>query len=452
MATVAEQLAGWGQALTPADVPAPVRRAATRHLLDGLGCALAALRGGNASPALTVARSLGGPPEARLPGSHDRIGAVAAALGTGALVHALDFDDTHAGGLVHATTVVLPVVLAVGQQVGATGEQALLAAVVGYEAICRLGAGSPHGFHARGLHATGVCGPLAAAAVAARLLGLSAQTTTHALGIAGSSAAGLLEFLETGASTKQLHPGSAAAAGILAARLAAAGGTGPASVVEGRYGLYAGLSARPADPASVVADLGSRWETTCITIKPYPACQLLHATLDAVATLGLRAPDVLDVRAQVHPDALDVVCEPRSAKTAPRTPYDAKFSLPWSVAALLVDGEVGVDTYSAASLARPEVAALAARVHVEVVPSPGAAADAPGRVAVRTADGRELVGEVAASSGGPRSPLTDDALAAKFSHNVGDHDLAAALQPLVLDLAALPTLEPLLDLVAGAAS
>ena len=265
---------------------------------------------------------------------------------------------------------------------------------------------------------------------------LDVDRTTHALGIAGSSSGGLLEFLTTGASTKQLHPGSAAMNGIIAARLAAAGATGPATVLEGPHGLYAALAARDADVESVVASLGSRWETTRITIKPYPACQLMHVTLDAVRQIQpAPAEDIVSVVAQVHPDSAAVVCEPAVRKIRPRTAYDAKFSLPWSVAALLTDGEIGVATYDADSIDRPEVAELAARVRTEVTSDTGVAADASGRVDVTLRDGSVRRGEAARSTGGPDAPLSAADLSAKFTMNAGSAtaDLSAAVLALGTD-------------------
>ena len=438
--TVTSDLAAWGLALRRDDVPDEVVAAAGRHLLDGLGTAVAAARRGLAQPALSVAAGLGGPEEATLLGRGVRISAPAAALATGTLVHALDFDDTHAGGLVHATAVVLPAVLAVGEEVGATGEEAVLAAITGFETVCRIAGAAPHAFHQRGLHATLACGVFASALVAARLMRLDEPTTVDALGIAGSSAGGLLEFLATGSSTKQLHPGLASHAGILAARLAAAGADGPDSVIEGGRGLYAALADGHADAALVTADLGVRWETTRIGLKPYPACQLMHAALDAGLQAlpdGPVAPDaVAAVTVEVHPDSAAIVCEPD--KTVPRTAYDAKFSLPWSLAALLTDGHVGVDTYAPDSLARPAVAALATRVRIVEAPDARVAADAPSRVDVELTDGRHLTGRVDRSA--------DAALTTKLAGNVGGTELAAALAAAVDGLLAAPDLTALITL------
>ncbi len=457
-ATVAARLASWAVGLRLRDVPEDALAAACRHLLDGLGTALAALRLGDAAPAITVARGLGGPAEATLFGTRDRIGAPAAALATGVLVHALDFDDTHAEGLVHATAVTLPAALAVGEQVGASGAGVLEAALVGYEVTCRVASATPHGFHERGIHATHAAGVIGAATVAARLMGLDEATTLGAMGIAGSSAGGLLEFLSTGASTKRLHPGLASHAGIVAARLAAAGATGPSTVLEGPAGLWAALSSRPADPDRVLRGLAETWEVTRITIKPYPACQLSHSTLDAAAAVrpdlvaAGGVAEVKEVVAMVHPDSAAIVSEPAAVKIAPRTPYDAKFSLPWSVAALLIDGGVSIDTYAASSIARAEVTDLAARVRTVLVPSDTVAADASGRVVVHLRDGRELTGAVGRSRGGPDAPLGDAAIAAKMLLLAGDSAIVQKLADTARGLAELPDLAPLIDLIYRASS
>ena len=384
-----------------------------------------------------------------VPGTDLSLPAPAAALATGVLIHALDFDDTHAGGLVHASAPVVAAALAVGQDQRRSGQEVLHAATIGLEVICRLAAAVPHGYHRAGFHATSVCGAPSAALVAALLAGADAVTAAHAIGIAVSTAAGSLEFLADGASTKQLHPGFAARDGITAARLAAAGATGPATALEGRHGLFALYTGQRVDPAAVTDGLGTRWEATQITLKPYPACQLVHAGLDAVAdAMGdqrLTPTEVEDVEVEVHPDAVDVVCEPSGAKRRPRTPYDAKFSLPWTIAAAIVDGVVTVDAFQPDQLGRHDLAAVAERVRHTVVPREGmVAAAAPARVHIRTTDGTVRTGSVRASRGGPDTPLDDDAVTAKFLANVGDANRAGAIRRAVDSLANASTLDDLL--------
>jgi 2-methylcitrate dehydratase PrpD len=409
-------LARWVAGLTWDMLPENVVHAAREHLIDAAGCAVAGIRRGAAEPALTVARGLGGPPEARL-FTGERVGAVAAAFGNAVAVHALDFDDTHAGGLVHPSAVTVPVALALGEQTGARGTEMITALVAGLEVTCRLGAAVPHGFHTRGLHATSMCGVIGAAVTAGRLLGLDEIRLAHAVGIAASGASGLLEFLHSPAGTKQLHPGTAAANGILAARLAAAGATGPAGAIDGEYGLFRTMTGRDPDRNMLLGGLPAardrgtareretaprgwetaprewetapRWETTRIGIKPYPACQLTHAAIDAAGEFAGSTLQALTVT--LHPDAVGIVGG--LEKRRPRSAYEAKFSVYWCVAAMVVDGWVDLDSFE--DLNRPDVLSLASRITVVTGDGAGVAADAPGIVA---GDGR--VARVERSSGG----------------------------------------------------
>lgn len=185
MSALADEFVEWAWDLVAGDIPPEAIRAARRHLLDGWGCALAAARLGTARPALEVACQATSPEDASVPGLSVRLPVSNAAFALGALVHALDFDDTHPVALVHPTAMILPVLSAVGQLTGADSGELETAAICGYEFIIRLGAAVPHGFHARGFHATSVCGVFAATLVTARLLGLSHRQAVSALGIAG---------------------------------------------------------------------------------------------------------------------------------------------------------------------------------------------------------------------------------------------------------------------------
>ncbi|NUU24716.1 MAG: MmgE/PrpD family protein, partial [Streptomycetaceae bacterium] len=347
----------------------------------------------------------------------------------------------------HATAPVLPAAFAVGQETRSSGAEVLLAAVAGMEAVCRIAAAAPHAFHGRGLHATGMAGVFGAALASARLMRLDVDRTVNALGIAGSSAGGLLEFLNTGASTKQLHPGMAAANGILAARLAAAGATGPDTVFEGEFGFFRAHADRPLSPHQVLGGLGERWELLKIAVKPYPCCQLIHASLNAgarvveqMAEAGLAVDAIESVKVTVPREAVPLVCAPDKAR--PRTVYEAKFSLAWSLAAMLVDGSVGVDTYSEGCTRRTKVSALADRVRFVQARHEGPAATAPGRLTVRFKGGPQLRVEEPATTA-----VSDTALSAKFHANVGG--ISQESQQLEAQIRALGTMRgigPLLDL------
>jgi 2-methylcitrate dehydratase PrpD len=428
----ATELAAWAAGLTFDAIPAEVVERAKLHLLDAFGTGLAARARGQLAGVVATARELGGPAEAtviggatagseggasgRRGGSAGRqLGAGPAALANGALIHALDFDDTHEVTLVHSSAVVAPSALAVAEANDATGAELLAAAIAGYEISSRVGLAAPGRLHVRGFHPTSVCGVFAAAALAAKLRGLDADGIANALGIAGSQAGGLMEYLADGSQTKPLHAGWAAFSGIVAAALAANGGSGPATVLEGRFGLLAS-HAGEFDAAALTADLGSRWETTRIAIKPYPVCHATHTALDAVAELAPDPDSIESITALVAGDvAVGLVLEPAAAKAVPRTTYDAKFSLPYCIGALLTRGELGLDAFTDEAIADPRSLALAAKVTYEVVPFEDGN-DLSGGVRIRTA-GRESEAIVLRPRGGPAAPLTAAEVEAKFRAN-----------------------------------
>lgn len=413
-------------------MPQAVRQEACRHILDALGCGLGALRFGEGGAARRTAAGLGGPAEATLIGG-GKAAAPNAALGNGTMIHALDFDDTHADSLVHLTVAVFPAALAAAEERGASGADLLVAQIAGMEVAARLGAAVRHGFHGRGFHATSICGTFASALAAARLHGFDEQATVNALGIAGSFAAGSLQFLQDGSPTKPLHAGWAAHSGLMAARLAAAGAAGPARIFEGEHGLYRAYAGAEVDPARLTDGLGGRWEIPQTTIKPYPACQLSHASLDALRATGVAAADVLSIRFRIPAESADIVARPEQAKLNPRTPYEAKFSLQWCAAALLIDGYLGIESFEADRISRPDVLALAAKIGFETFHPGQAAAAAPGWVEVTLGDGSRRLGEVGSSRGGPERPLDDAELLEKFRLNAGPGQDALARAALELE-------------------
>ena len=433
----AERLAAFTVALRHDDVPAGVRERAVLHILDAVGCAYAASAMGEGGEARTVVEALGGTPESSLIGARVRAPATGAALANGTLMHALDFDDTHPASICHITTVVAPAALAVAEAIGAGGRELVTAYVAGCETVARIGAAANGEFHRRGFHATGVCGVFGATVAAARLLSLDAAATTRALGIAGSFAPGLLEFLGDGSSTKRLHAGGAARAGVEAALLAAAGATGPAGVLDGRYGLYATHLGDPhvAAIAEQLDDLGTRWETAAMAIKPYPCCHFMHGALEALASLDVAAADVVSIDVRVADAGVGLILEPAADKPRPRTPYDAKFSLPFTAGALLVHGRVGVATFTSAGIDDEAAVAVARRLRYEPVPLAEMANGFGGSVTVRTADGRTLAAAVEHPRGSVNAPMATGEVRAKFRDNASlalAADVVLALETAIL--------------------
>jgi 2-methylcitrate dehydratase PrpD len=414
----AEQLAAFSARLRFEQIPDDVVAAAKLHLLDAVGTGLAALALDEMAAARAAALEIGGREEATAFGLSRRVGAGAAALANGAMMHALDFDDTHERAIVHSSAVVAATVLAAGEAAGASGEELIVAAVGGYEVSARIGLAAPGALHLRGFHPTSVCGVFAAAAAAARLRGLSAEETAHALGIAGSQASGLMEYLADGSQTKPLHAGWAAQAGIVAASLAAHGASGPGSVLEGRFGLLASHVGE-FDATALTAELGERWETTEIAFKAYPSCHAGHAVLDAVTESGLGEEDpaaIEEVVALVAGEvAVGLVLEPAGRKRTPATPYDAKFSLPYCIGALVARGSLGVDAFTPEALGDERALQIAARVRYEVAEFEDGN-EFSGGIRAR-AGGRELEATVPRPRGGPANPVAPSEVHAKFLGN-----------------------------------
>jgi 2-methylcitrate dehydratase PrpD len=456
MLTAAERLTQFAAGLRFEDLPVAVRDSVVLRVLDTVGCALAAAREDFSRPVLELTRDWGASGPCTVLGSTLEASPPAAALANGAMAHGLDFDDTHQGSITHASAVVVPVVLALGESQGLDGREVMTAAVAGYEAMIRVGMAVPGRFHARGWHATAVCGTFAAALAAARCLRLDPPRMTAALGIAASLASGVMEFLEDGSSVKRLHPGWAAQSGITAAGLARGGFTGPATGLDGRFGFYQVALGEVPDVEACFGDLGSVWETPRIAFKPYPCCHYNHAYIDAVAKLrndhDVAAGEVEDIECVVPAGEVPIVCEPAQAKRRPRTAYDAKFSLPFVVASALVDRRVGVSSFSEERLRDPVLLALADRVRYSVDPASTFPATFPGRVRVRLRDGRLAEASQDHARGGPEEPLVPSEIIDKFRDNAAralPRPRLVALEDALLGLERAGDLKSVLSLARG---
>jgi 2-methylcitrate dehydratase PrpD len=419
--TATQQFARFALELRADRAPGDVCDAVGLHLLDALGCGLAAVGTGE----VPYARTLGAAGErggASALGVRAPVPAATAALVNGITCHALDFDDTHPASIAHVSAVVVPAALAAAQTAGADGSQLAAALLAGNEITCRIGRPAGDAFHLRGFHPTAICGVFGATAAVASLMGLEERTATHALGIAGSMAAGLMAYLSDGSETKRVHPGWMANAAHVAVALAAHGATGPAAVLEGRNGVYAAFIDRAAvDVEELTADLGSSWETLQIAFKPYPACHFVHAPLDAVVQLqaehGFDGAAIERITVFSPRAGIELVAEPLARKRRPETPYESKFSAPFAIAALLHGGHVDATTFGEPLLSDPAIHALADLVDYEERAYPTFPQSLPGGVRIALRDGRRLERHLPHQRGGALNPMPREDVETKFRRN-----------------------------------
>ncbi|MCR9175186.1 MAG: MmgE/PrpD family protein [Alphaproteobacteria bacterium] len=341
------------------------------------------------------------------------------------LAHAMDFDDTHLPSLMHPSAPVASAALALAEMFGRSGADVLTALVVGNELACRLCMAAPGAFHSKGLHPTGVLSPPVVALIASQLMGLDRGQALNAMGIACSQGSGLLEAYQDGSWVKTLHPGWAAHGGISAAFLARAGFTGPATGLDGRFGLLRAMLDGPGtdlDTGTVVDGLGSRWESRSNFYKLYPFAQVLLPFAEMAMEIRREtggADTVTEILAEIPARYIPVVCEPRAAKIAPHTNTHARASLAYAVAVALVRGSAGIDDYSDTAIFEPDVLRIAALVtHAQLDPVPAGDGFA-GALTVKRADGssRRLV--QVSRKGHPGEVDTPGAVAAKFRDNAG---------------------------------
>ena len=418
---IAARVAEWAHQVTWEEVPERVRERAALHVLDCVGLAFACQRDNFAAAAAKATSGVG---PAAVIGMPQRLSISDAALLNGILVHGLDYDDTHPSGVIHSSASALPTAMAIAERDGLSGSDLLLGYLIAVEVSSRVGIGARSGFHAKGFHPTGLAGACGSAVAAARMSGLNSQGITAAQGIAGSLAAGSLQFLDTGAWTKRMHPGWAAATALTAARFAAAGWEAPPEVYEGRFGLYASHvpDGHEVDPQAVARGLGEDWELLRVAIKPYPACHFTHAFADATLLLAtqnnLTVEDIAEIVCLVPEQIIPVVCEPAEAKLIPRSDYDAKFSLPYIVGTVVTRRQFTLAELEPEALLDPSSLSVATKVRYKVDPNSTFPKHFCGEVIITTTDGRDLRHRESVNRGADERPLSAADIEDKFMSNV----------------------------------
>jgi 2-methylcitrate dehydratase PrpD len=416
--------------LQAGDLPPEVLDRARYFLLDYLGCAI---RGSREESSGAVQRMIQRVAPARdgqgcstVIGTRIRTIPTLAAVANGAASHAIEMDDTHSGGSIHLGTTMYSAALALAETMPDTSSETFFAAVVaGFEAAARIAmAVQPKEHYALGFHMTATCGVFGAAIASAKLLGLTREQTLAAVGIAGSMAAGCMEFLADGAWTKRIHPGLAAQNGIQAALLAAEGFSGPLRILEGRDGFLHGYSRNPI-PERLTDGLGESFEILRTAVKPHACCRYMQGPIDAVLAIlrerHLDAGQIQRIEVAVLEAGWGLVAEPRETKYHPESVVDAQFSMPFGAAIAALEGAAGLDQFTLEKIRSPKVRELMGKVTLVRDPSIEETfpQEWPARVAIQLTDGRSFDEYVRYPKGDPENPLTWEELAAKFQALTG---------------------------------
>jgi 2-methylcitrate dehydratase PrpD len=419
------QLAAFCHNLRYEALPSAVIDRAKYFFLDYLGVAVRGSLADSSQPLYRMAAGLAAPGPGTMLGRQERIAFPYAALANGTAAHSLELDDTHQGGSIHLGVSIFSAALATAEQTEASGKEFIAAVVAGFETAARLAmAVKPKEHYTRGFHPTATCGTFGAAVSAAKLLGLDESQLLSALGIAGSQAAGSMEFLTDGAWTKRLHPGWAAFSGIHAALLAREGFVGPATIVEGKDGFLKAYSLHP-DPGKVTEGLGTDFQILQTAVKPHACCRYTQAPIDAVLTVAkehnLQPPQVERVTIGMLETGIPVICEPTERKRHPLNVVDAQFSLPFGVAVALLRRRAGLEEFTLSMLHDPLIQELMSKVGYARDPQleKNYPKEWPAWARVLLKDGREVSAQVRFPKGDPENPLSWDELSEKYRSLAG---------------------------------
>ena len=413
---VTQDLAAWISRLRYEDLPARTREVVRSALLDTVGCGVYGYRTPWAQMLLAWARAGGAKAEATVWGdAQPSLRAADAALVNGTSSHAFELDDYHNAKL-HAGAVVIPAAVAMAEKLGADGRSLVTAIAAGYEVMIRSSlALNPSATRMRGWHITGVCGPFGAAAACAVLMGLDAERTAWALGLAGTQGSGLWAFNADGAMSKRLHAGKAAHSGVMAAELAQLGFTGPTKIYEFEDGGVLKAFSDASDPAPLTANLGRVWHLDSNSVKPYSCCGSTHAYVDAALGLRAKLGGAWDPKRPVRVGLSKVVDVQCGFDYRPSSALNAQMSLRYVVAATLMDGQALPAQFTDQKIADPALVALAESM--ELVADPKLDQLYPvhfaGWVAAQAGDKWERV-DILDPTGSPSSPIDARGVTEKF--------------------------------------
>jgi 2-methylcitrate dehydratase PrpD len=422
---ITQELAGYCSRLKFSDLSDEVIDCAKYRFLDFVSVAC---RGSKEVPSQTMYRFVGEMEKGKgiIIGTKKKAPYLYSALANGTAAHAIEMDDVHNESSLHPGVVIFPSALAAGEMAGASGKRFILAVVLGYEVMIRLGrALGPENSYKRGFHPTGTCGTFGASVAASKILGLPEEQIVSALGISGSQAAGSMEYLAQGAWTKPFHAGWAAHSGMVAALLSGKGFKGPSSIVEGRDGFLHAYS-NGADPSKVLEGMGSGLQILRTSVKSHACCRYMHPPIDAVLKLvnenNLQPAQVKKIKIGVLKAGSSLIAEPIESKYNPQSIVDAQFSMPFGAAAAVLYGKAGLNEFQLSTIQAKPVREMMRKVLCTVDPELDRTFPKQWRATaeILTVDDKRYSTTVEYPKGDPENPLSWEEMKERFHDLTGE--------------------------------
>jgi 2-methylcitrate dehydratase PrpD len=418
--SVAEIFSDWARSVQFKDIPQSVKNKLNIIVMDSIGLMISAK---NEPYIKSLVEALNEKGDCSLIGHNNKVSPFNASIINGTAVHGEDFDDTFEGTPVHVGAVMVPAMLAAAQAKKLSGNEFLKGLAIGSELICRLALVAPTAVHRQGFHPTAIFGAFGASIGISSALGSSSNQMVSSLGIVGSMASGIIEYLAEGTSTKRLHPGWAAGCGWQSANIGKSGFVGPRTVFEGTHGVFNTFAKTTIKPefSYLTNELGGRWECQKLAIKPYACGTMAQPFIDCSIKLKPEISNINEIDrivARVGEGTVHRLWEPLEEKQNPSSPYGAKFSVPYCIAVGLIDGQAGLKQFTEKRLQDPSLLNLASKVSYEINPDDEYPKNYTGDITIFNKNGTSISANQNCLRGGKLSPLKEEEVYKKFEENL----------------------------------
>ena len=417
--SISEDFVDWSLGISSENIPNEVKNKLKLILLDSFGLMIAAR---NQPYIKSLMSSFTATGNCAAIGHKKNLSPFDAITLNGTAIHGEDFDDTFEGTPVHIGSVIIPSILAATQYFNLKSENIVSGMAVGTELICRLALVSPTAIHRQGFHPTAILGALGATIGISKAIGNDKNQSVSSLGIVGSMASGIIEYLAEGTWTKRLHPGWAGACGWKASLFGKNKFIGPRTIFEGEHGIFSAFADKKILPdfSLINYQLGSKWFSSDLALKPYACGTMTQPFIDCAikAKNKIDLKNIVEIVCKVGEGTVHRLWEPLLEKQNPSTPYSAKFSVPFCIAIGLLYGKAGLEEFSYNNIKNSELLNLASKVKYEIDPKNEYPKNYTGKIIIRTNKGNEITLKQDGLRGGKNNPMSYNEIENKFYENL----------------------------------